>query len=186
MAKNQAGNEPSYYFECYGPFDLEHEDRQFSGDKKYLSSLLEEQECGLSTAIGCYLFGIRYGKKIRPWYAGMTVAQGGFISEVLQQHKRDIYGDAMAQQRGTPTLFLFPLLTLGEGRFSKARSSGKRVICWLEKTLMGLAYGRNPEIGNLRDMHYLRNVEVEGLLGPRRLGRPFKEVGVIRRTLLGR
>jgi hypothetical protein len=39
-------------------------------------------------AIDChwlYLLGIHLGKKIRLRYAGMTVAQGGLISEVLQQ-----------------------------------------------------------------------------------------------------
>lgn len=186
MSKKMAASEPSYYFDCYGPFDLEHEDREFSGDKKYLGEVLDKREEGLSKAIGCYLFGIRYGNKTRPWYAGMTVAEGGFISEVLQPHKREIYGEAMAQQRGAPVLFLSPLLTFEEARFSKARSSGKRVICWLERMLMGLAYGRNPAIGNLRDMHFLRNVEVPGLLGPKRPGRQYKEVDEIRRTLLGR
>jgi hypothetical protein len=182
----QATPDPDYFFDCYGPFDLRHSARRFSGDKKYLRDALEACDDGLACAIGCYLFGIRYGGKITPWYAGMTVAEGGFISEVLQEHKRENYAQAMAQQqRGAPVLFLFPLLTYGEKRFSHARSSGKRVSCWLERALMGLAYGQNPEISNLRDMHFLRNVEVLGLLGPKRPGRPFKEAKETRRTLLG-
>ncbi len=174
-----------YYFDCYGPFELEHTGGVFSGKKVAFKAAIERHEPGLASAIGCYLFGIRYGNHIRPWYAGMTVAKGGFIEEVLQQHKRDIFEESMQQQKGTPVMFLFPLLTAAEMRFSKARSSGRPVILWLERMLMSLAYARNPAIGNLRDMHFLRNVEVLGLLGPKRPGRPHREAKQIRRVLLG-
>ena len=118
MTRKQVVPHPDYFFDCYGPFDLRHSDRRFSGDKKYLRAALEACDEGLAGAIGCYLFGIRYGEKITPWYAGMTVAEGGFVSEVLQAHKREIYADAMAQMRGAPVLFLFPLLTYGENRLA--------------------------------------------------------------------
>lgn len=49
---------------------------------------------------------------------------------------------------------------------------------------MGFAHRRNPRISNVKDMYFLRNVEVLGLLG-RRPGRPHQEAKAIRRVLLG-
>jgi len=51
--------------------------------------------------------------------------------------------------RAKQLLFLFPMMT-GDadavGRFSRNRSAGKRIIDWLEKTLMSMALQRNPEL----------------------------------------
>ncbi|WP_156629564.1 hypothetical protein [Methylobacterium sp. Leaf85] len=172
------------FFDTYGPYEINHENRDCHVSQlsfwRDIGSVYE----GLSGAIGCYVFGIRYGHKIRPWYVGMTVAKDGFKGEIFQKHKTDIYTECMGKQRGAPVMFLLPLIQDNTGKYSQARSSKKKDIAWLEITLMGFAFRQNPEISNVRDMNFLRNIEVLGLLGTRR-GRPFREAQEIRRTLLG-
>lgn len=82
-------------------------------------------------------------------------------------------------------MFLFPLITSDGTAFSKASVSKKKEIEWLEITLMGFAFRQNPELSNVRDMTFLKNVEVLGLLGKRR-GRPYREAQEVRRALLGK
>lgn len=173
------------YFDTYGPFDVCRTEGTVSGKQKQFWSDVKENAGPLAEAIGCYLFCIRHGTKYRPWYVGMTAAKTGFKGEVFQPHKLSIYNECLGKQRGAAVMFLFPLITDGEDyQFSRATKSKRQEIARLETTLMGFAYRRNPEISNVRDMKFLRNIEVLGLLGKRR-GRPFREAVEVRRALLG-
>ena len=88
--------------------------RQINGliaaDKESLSSfwsLVEsEHEEGISGSIGCYIFSIRAGKGILPWYVGLAEKQS-FRKECFTSHKLNHYNNAIAKRKGTP------LLTLG-------------------------------------------------------------------------
>jgi hypothetical protein len=135
------------------------------------------------------MFCLEDGETIKPWYVGMTVNQNGFRDEVFTDHKLRIYNDCIGRRRGRPSLFLFPLVLNADNdryRFSRAYVSAGPVIAWLEKTLMGLAYARNPEIRNVKDMRRLRTVTVRGIMGPPKQGRPHADVALARRALLGR
>ena len=178
------GGEAMTFFDVFGPFDVAHNERIIPRAQPDLWSEVHDYAPGLPNAIGCYLYGLRYGERITPWYVGMTVSQGGFAGETFQQHKIDNYSYAMSLKRGAPVIFLFPLMK-NDTDFSSARKAGKPAIRWLEKTLMNLAYNRNPKISNIKDMRMVREVEVRGLLGPLRKGRPYHEVKAIRRVLLG-
>lgn len=145
---------------------------------------VEEQWEGLGQAIGCYVFGIQFGTKITPWYVGKTICANGFKGEVFQPHKTGIYDECLKNHRGKPVMFLIALMTQAD-EFSTARNSGDRVIGWLERTLMGMAFSQNSELSNVRDMKFLKNVEVVGLMGQPRRGRKYKEEIAIRKTLLG-
>jgi len=175
------------FFDVWGPFAVAQEDRGWITTKQ--ADFWEEVEngCdGLSSAIGCYLFCLRTPKRIVPWYAGRTIAQGGFSAECFQPHKRLIYNDVVQNHAGAlaqPALFLFPLIT-PSGRFSTAGKSGKGVIIWLERYLMTAAFARNAEVRNIKDMTYLRQVEVRGILGTS-MGRPHDDVRAVRRALFG-
>lgn len=129
------------------------------------------------------MFCIEAQKHLKPWYVGMTSAIGGFRSEIFQEHKLSIYNKLMEKRRGKPLMFLFPLMT-PSGVFSKSRVSKKNTIEWLERYLMMTAFARNPDIANIRDMRFLRQVEVLGILGKRQ-GRPYSEVKAVRRALFG-
>lgn len=175
------------WFDMYGPFELSRENgrilsrqpdfwEQVQASSKYHGSGEKE----LEQAIGCYAFGLRHGETLKPWYVGMTVAQGGFRREVLQPHKRDHYDEVVAKHRGTPIMFLMPLLT-PDGYFSRDRTSTKPLIQWVEKMLFGVALRRNLDCRNQRDTHYLRNVVVHGIFNSRPAGRQGPEVTAARR-----
>lgn len=54
---------------------------------------------------GCYVFGVRAGKGIVPWYVGKTTAK--FKGEIFQSDKIKKYHSAMTRtKRGAPVLFL--------------------------------------------------------------------------------
>lgn len=175
------------WFDIYGPFELARVNRQIpSRQPDFWRQVQEASERygsksqELEQAIGCYAFGLRHGDTIKPWYVGMTVAKGGFRSEVLQQHKRDHYDEVIKERRGAPIIFLMPLLT-SEGNFNRHRTSTKPLIQWVEKMLFGVALRRNLECRNQRDTKYLRNVVVHGIFNSRPPGRQGPEVTAARK-----
>ena len=172
------------YFDTFGPFDVERMAGSTTCSQMPFWQDVEEQWEGLGQAIGCYVFGIQFGTKITPWYVGKTICANGFKGEVFQPHKIGIYDDCLGKQRGKPVMFLIALMK-GENEFSTARKTGGGVINWLERTLMGMAFSQNAKIKNIRDMTFLKNVEVTGLMGEPRRGRKYKEELAIRKTLLG-
>jgi hypothetical protein len=89
----------------------------------------------------------------------------------------------MNRNNGTPAVFLFPLLT-PEERFSRSRTElNKRLVDWVEKMLLGLAFAKNDECRNKRGMKFLRECTVNGVMGPRYPGRPERQAAQARRLL---
>ncbi|WP_443749361.1 hypothetical protein [Asticcacaulis solisilvae] len=174
----------NYWFEPYGHFDVARDDATTcSRSQRQLWDQCEALDPGLSRAIGCYLFCLKDGQIITPWYVGMTRARDGFRDEVFQDHKLGLYQWSRQQVgRGQPILYLFALCT-ETGRFSNARKADEAVIKWTEKMLIGLAYAKNPNLANKRDTKFLENTVINGLLGPRRPGRPPSHVQDLREAL---
>ena len=135
---------------------------------------------GLSDAMGCYVFGIKSsgGTTMRPWYVGKTVK--GFRRECFQHHKIINYNDALeAYDRGRANLFLLPKCTRS-GKFSNTSSS--RVIDFLEKYLIGIALGNNPDLLNIRDTKMYRDLYVPGLVNAAQ-GNPGTSAKKLKRAL---
>lgn len=108
---------------------------------------------------------MKRGEKLVPWYVGKTNAMTGFYGEVLTPHKVDHYSNIIAEKPyWTPHMLLFPLITPGE-RLSRAYKSNKPLIEWMERTLIGMALGKNPNLYNKRDTKLLKNCIVDGVFG---------------------
>jgi len=174
------------YFDMYGPFELTRENGRIPSVQAEMWDAVRSrcasqgyEKTELERAIGCYAFGLRHGDTLRPWYVGMTIAQGGFRREILQPHKREHYDAVIKERKGTPIMFLMPLLT-PQNRFSRDRGLSKPLIQWVEKMLFGVALGRNPDCRNQRDTKYLRNVEVRGVFNSRPTGQPGHAVSAAR------
>jgi hypothetical protein len=75
----------------YGPFNVPvlHAGIDGSREDEFWDNL-ERDETGLSEAVGCYIFAVRAGRGIRPWYVGKT-EKAGFRREVFQDHKFRLY-----------------------------------------------------------------------------------------------
>lgn len=177
----------SFFFDVYGPFEIERNEGDVFRSKQSMWDQVDNSDEELRSTIGCYMFCIRNGSNIVPWYVGMTVRKEGFYGEVFEDHKLDLY-NFVTDRRGVREMFFFPLMTgdmTDVGRFSRSRSAKKPVILWLEKVLMGIALERNPELLNTRDLTLPRSVTVRGLIGERLKGRPYHEVAKARQALFG-
>jgi hypothetical protein len=117
---------------------------------------------GLPNACGCYLFASRAGKGCRPWYVGKAETQS-FYHEVFAPHKKFIFQDAMANNKGTPVIFLVPLSTPG-GRYARPRTTRHGLVDFLESLLIGAALKKNRTLLNVQKTKYLRDIIVPGLL----------------------
>ncbi|WP_156383391.1 hypothetical protein [Rhizobium sp. Root483D2] len=177
-------------FNAWGPFEFSGTDGQWKAEFWQQAADQEiHYNCPpdrLRNAIGCYMFAIKRGKQYTPWYVGQTRAAAGFEGEIFERHKLDHYRSSLASaQRSTGYIFLFPLITGGDDwRFSTARTTGKNLIDWLEKMLIGMALSKNTELRNLRDTLFLKNVWVEGVFGDQNPGRPSFPASEARKALL--
>lgn len=128
---------------------------------------VEDDEPYVSNSCGCYVFAIRAGKGVRPWYVGLAEKQS-FEHECYSIHKINIYNEALAERKGTPILFLIARRTNGE-KFSKPSSNGHRSAQLLETLLIGSALDKNPDLMNVKDTAFLRDMTVPTILNtPRR------------------
>jgi len=170
------------YFDAYGPFDVATVDGKITAAQKSFWKEVRAQSAKygydddkLECSFGAYVFGIQWGPKLTPWYVGQTIAKTGFRGEIFQFHKLKIYNRVMRKNNGTPVIFLFPLLT-PEDRFSQSRTElNKRLVDWVEKMLLGLAFAKNENCRNKRGMKFLRECTVNGVMGPRYRGRPERQ-----------
>jgi len=159
-------------FESYGPFELDWEDENRWRANFWNAIEQQEKYEGLSSAIGCYVFCLRYGDKFVPWYVGQTINKDGFTGEVFQSHKVDHYNAIMAiKPQHKPHFMFFPLMTAEHWNYSKNRSQGAAQIDWLETTLISMAYAANPEIRNTSKTMYTRSIYVNGIMGEHSYGR---------------
>jgi len=136
------------------------------GDAKPLAEFWQQVDdavaSGLSEAVGCYIFAIKAGKGILPWYVGKAEKQS-FKKECFTSHKLKHYNDAAAGRKGTPYLFLIAKITNG-GKFSKVSGNGHRDIQFLENMLIAACIQRNSYLLNIKDTKLLREMVVPGLL----------------------
>jgi hypothetical protein len=173
-------------FESCGPFSFP---RQRNGHwRKQFWERVEEYWEGLSKAVGCYAFCIDNGRRVRPWYVGKTLADGGFQDEVFTSHKLNHYsnildpgGEEKSYRRGHPCILLFPLVTTS-WRLSNNRSNSEPYIDWLETALIGMALSKNPEIANSSKTRFHREVYVNGLFGSQYQGRPSDSANYVKRV----
>jgi hypothetical protein len=137
----------------------------------------------IKITVGCYVFGIKHGNKIKPYYVGSTCADTGFKGEIFQPHKRDHYYDSINSRNGAPQMFLFPMVTPERRAFVTSNGYPNQTILWLERLLITLALRKNSELRNLRDTKNLREAWVEGVLGAQAPGRPHTGASAAKRML---
>lgn len=143
-----------------------HENGLIAADKESLGVFwsrvdIEIQE-SLSSGIGCYIFSIRAGKGILPWYVGLAEKQS-FRKECFAAHKLNHYNMAVAGRKGTPLLTLIAKYTPGQ-KLVFPNGSEHRDIQFLETMLISTCLRRNSELFNIRDTKLLREMTVPGLI----------------------
>jgi hypothetical protein len=119
-------------------------------------------EANLSDGIGCYIFSIRAGRGVLPWYVGLAERQS-FSRECFTAHKINHYNNAIADRAGRPLLTLIAKYSPGQ-RLISATGSEHRDIQFLEGMLLSTCLRRNPDLYNKRDTKLLREMVVPGLI----------------------
>ena len=133
---------------------------------------------GLSTASGCYIFGIRASKGIKPWYVGQ--ATRGFKQECFTPDKLVKYNDVLcAIGKGTPVLFLLARRT-PRGRFAKTLQNDE--ANWVERLLIHYCLHANDQLVNQHGTRFPKEVVIPGLINSH-VGKPPKEVQQLRLML---
>lgn len=153
-------------FHPYVPFEIPKQSNGLiSRDKANLKEFwlaVEDEAIGLSNAIGIYIFSVRAGRGVLPWYVGKS-EQTGFAKECFQPHKINHYDNCIAARRGTPLLTLIPKFTQADN-FAQPNGSSQRDIATLEKMLIGACLQKNRELVNARDTKIFREMVVPGYL----------------------
>jgi hypothetical protein len=156
-----------------------------AADKESMSlfwmSVNSQLEDGLSSAIGCYIFSVRAGRGILPWYVGLAEKQS-FQKECFTSHKLVHYNNVLASQRGTPMMTFISKYTPG-GKLLNPTGNEHRDIRFLERMLISNCLQRNPCVSNARDTKLLREMVVPGLLNTP-TGKAYASVSAFK-TLIG-
>ena len=155
------------------------EHRQGSYNKSFWANV-EEVSPGLSRACGCYIFVLRYGKNLMPWYVGKAERQA-FVHECFTPSKKLIFNDVLIKKNGTPLLYFIPRKT-AKGAFSKPTKNKYADIEFLETMLIGMALERNPNISNIQKTKLLRNIRLPGVINSPQAA-PTKPVRELRNIL---
>jgi len=130
-------------FTCHGPFEIPTVKlaaaRSIAGPE---IMAFWSQNASYSPRVGCYIFGMRAGKGITPWYVGK--ATKSFGQEAFSSDKLTRYLHVLADyQRGKPVIFFvaYPAGKKGTTNF--------RHIAALEKFLIQSAAIANPFLKNI-------------------------------------
>lgn len=179
--RNSCYPAPEMHYSIIGPGNIARDEHgSICGRQPELWDDFEDQCDGVSEGCGCYIFAIRAGKGLKPWYVGKAEKQP-FRRECFTPHKLSIYRNLMYRYRsGTPVLFLVVRET-PTGRICKP-ADGYRDVEFLETMIIGQALRANSEICNIKDTRLLRDMTVPGMLNGRQ-GKPTRSVSAFKRLL---
>lgn len=139
---------------------------------------VEKRRRGLSAARGCYIFAIRAGGGIKPWYVGQS--KTGFRNECFQPAKVNHYHDVVNNNvRGTPLLIFVARHTSGN---NLSTTLSRKEANFVEQYLINFALWNNPALKNVKNTSYLRTLQIPGLLN-NPSGKPSAGATLLHRTL---
>ena len=177
------------FYETYGEFEVPYQQTKNSKGKNLVFSkeVLDEfwenvnqhfPNQRLSEARGCYIFAIRAGKGIKPWYVGQSKVP--FEKECFAFHKRDIYRTVSDRTRkGTPVLILVARHT-PKGKLSKTLPENE--ADFIEQFLISRALSKNPDLENIKNTNFSKKIQIRGALNNPK-GKLSPGALLLRRTL---
>lgn len=160
-------------FDVYGGFEL----RRDEGRAAFWDRAEEETELNLRNACGCYIFAIKHGKSLKPWYVGKAERRD-FSTECFSGRNRNILC-CLHCKNGTLRIFLLPALTEGGKLRGIPGRRGDEYIKHLEEMLIRMAWGVNKELINVQGVAWRRNIVIPGFINsgqgpPRREAQDLK------------
>lgn len=172
-------------FDVVGPFVLSrHGAKQIITDQslKELGPELEAEEPGLSDACGCYVFGVRAGRGMTPYYVGQACKRS-ILKEALNPSNREKYNKVISESKGNPIIFFIPMRTpRGKLRKRSKGDGGIPALDFLESWFISMAIEKNPDLINIKETKFLRSLHVTGVFNPKH-GEATADSTALRKTL---
>lgn len=117
-------------------------------------------EMPIGAACGCYIYAVRAGKGITPWYVGQS--KGRFDKEVFSLDKYKKYKEHFETVgKGTPVLFLI-IRQVASERIANVKLS-KVDADWIEDYFIRRALDKNPKLLNKMKTKHFTTVKVPGV-----------------------
>jgi hypothetical protein len=168
-------------FDVHGGFEIPRKANRHGDFSKSFWETVRKKDSDLPDACGCYVFALKHGENIVPWYVGKTERQI-FQKECFQAPKINYYNEVLVDHSGSALLFLLPRLTGSREKFSKPSKLGYRDVEFLEIMLIALALERNSDLTNIKNTKLLREMIVPGIMNSPQ-ARPTKAVSDLRNAL---
>ena len=163
-------------FRVFGGFELKRDEEKAT----FWDRAEEKTELNLRSACGCYIFAIKHGNSLRPWYVGKAERRD-FNTECFSDRNKEIHR-RLHRKNGTLLIFLLPALTERERLRNIPRKRGDEYIRRLEEMLMSMALGANEELNNVQGVAWLRNTVIPGFINAGQ-GPPPREAQDLKRML---
>lgn len=173
-------------FDVYGPIEIARKGNKGLITKESLDELaerLDEESEGLTGACGCYVFALRAGGSVIPWYVGQA-NKSKLVQESMNSSNREKYNVVLdCYERAVPLMYFLPLITPAGG-YAKPTTTdnGRKSIDFLEDWLISTAIDKNPDLVNLKKTMLLRNLHVTGMFNAGQ-GEATKASTSLKRTL---
>jgi competence protein ComGC len=140
---------------------------------------IKGQKEKLSQACGCYVFALKHGQKITPWYVGKT-EKGSFLKACFKPANKVIFNDILVEHPNkTPLLFLIPRLNPQKETFAKLGKNSS--IDYLETMLIGYALKQNSDLANIKKIKMFTQVRINGVINSH--GKPSKAASGLKSAL---
>ncbi|SHI55073.1 hypothetical protein [Pollutimonas bauzanensis] len=158
-------------FEVFGPYFLNTRTIIKKEHVITMREVIAASEYGgvLSTAPGCYIFGIKPSgaQRIIPWYVGKAERQPVMKEATNDQHLQ-LYNEIFdGYKNGNPVLYFLPSTTPKGRATTLAKAGGKKpAIEFLEDWLIAACLKTNPGLWNIKKTRLLRDLYVRGIFNP--------------------
>ncbi|MBX9861174.1 MAG: hypothetical protein K2Y42_00350 [Hyphomicrobium sp.] len=149
-------------YDVYGGFELARRNNRLGSYEKTFWTQVDEAKDGLSRACGCYVFAMKNGSNLKPWYVGKAERQP-FYKECFSPAKRLIFNEVLIERNGTPLLFFLPRVT-PKRKLCKPTVWKLADIEFLETMLIGIALEQNADLANIQKTKMLREMCVPGVI----------------------
>lgn len=175
MAKNSHIKSP---FQVIGPFGFDKSCVWEIQSRNDLWKEIDGEHAGLSEAQGVYLFSLSNGNNFVPQYVGITHKQS-FRKEVF--NKANLLNIVTRlKKKGRCQLHLIAKPKNKHSGYSKIT---RHQLNWLEQSILFSCLTKNPHMINLAFTKFFKSVEIGGVTGNSRRGKPTTSISTFKNAI---
>lgn len=139
---------------------IKHLDLSDEAIKCFWDKAGEEKNLSIESAVGCYVYAVRAGQGITPWYIGQ--AKESFGQEAFSYRNFKIFKQHFDEKinKGTPVIFFVIRQTPGgklQAKYDVTEAN------WVEDYLIRRGLDKNPDLLNKKNTRHFTNVVIPGI-----------------------